>query len=450
MPARLTDVFLVPHRDGAVLHAPLHGVTALVNATAAAELRRFLDGGSSDGMSPRVRPLADALLARKPVEPAVPTGPFAPHLLGLLPTNDCNMRCLYCAPGAGSHDVSVMAPEVADAALGFQAAVVRREDFGSLSVYLFGGEPFVAWDLVQHCAATAERLSQRLGKPAWFTCTTNAFLPPERARWVARRLAFALVSLDGPADLHDRYRPSRGGGGTHAVVTRSLRIFAEEGLAYGLRCSVDAEVVARLPEIMEYYCTTFRPTKINLEPLVLHGRSLETGLAVPHPADFVNGVVAAARVARAHGVELKLTTAQTERLAQSNCAVAEDNFVVAPDGLIASCYGANHRGSEYAADYALGEIDRATLEVRIDQARVERARSYAVANIPRCRDCFCRYHCSGGCRLFHTAPFSTEPPGAMCLVTQRLTLWRILEQLTLHDAADRVRLDREELAGACA
>ena len=36
----------------------------------------------------------------------------------------------------------------------------------------------------------------------------------------------------------------------------------------------------------------------------------------------------------------------------------------------------------------------------------------------------------------------------MCWVTQKLTLWRILEQLTLFDEADRVGLETEEVAYA--
>lgn len=446
----LEDVFLVPHRGRYLLHAPLRGVTCLLSATAAAELRRLLTGGSADGVSPRAVRLAQELREREPCAVALRSGPFAPRQVCLLTTNDCNMRCLYCAPGAGSHDLGTMSEEVSEAALKYHADVVRRDGLKSFMVYYFGGEPLVAWKVVQRCDKAARRLAGELGRPLRSACTTNAFMAVEHARWVARHLTFALVSIDGPAELHNVYRPSRGGRSTHATVVRSLRIFEDEGFPYALRCSVDDRIVARLPEIVEYFCREFRPVKINLEPLVMHGRCLETGLRSPSPSAFVAGIVAAGKVAREHGVSLKLTTAQTERLAQSNCAVAEDNFVVAPDGLVSACFGANSRGSPHAREYAIGEVDPPARTVRIDQTRVDRVRSFAVANIPRCRTCFCRWHCSGGCRLFHTAPFSTERPGPMCLVTQRLTLWRILEQLRLFDEADRVTLEPGEVADGVA
>ncbi len=36
----------------------------------------------------------------------------------------------------------------------------------------------------------------------------------------------------------------------------------------------------------------------------------------------------------------------------------------------------------------------------------------------------------------------------MCMVTQKLTLWRILQHLQLFDEADRMRLDPEEARSA--
>ena len=53
--------FLVPHGKAYLLHAPLHGVTCLMSATTASELRQLLTGGESNGFSPRARRLAEDL-----------------------------------------------------------------------------------------------------------------------------------------------------------------------------------------------------------------------------------------------------------------------------------------------------------------------------------------------------------------------------------------------------
>ena len=101
MPSLLAEIYLVPFEDKFLLHAPLHGVTSLVNAAIAMELRACLKAGRVNGISTIARPLAVALLERDARVPAIRTGPFSPGGVSLLPTTDCNMRCLYCAPGAG-------------------------------------------------------------------------------------------------------------------------------------------------------------------------------------------------------------------------------------------------------------------------------------------------------------------------------------------------------------
>src|ERR1035437_5298356 len=102
MPSLLEEIYLVPFEDRFLLHAPLHGVTSLVNPPIATELRACLETGRLNGISATARPLGEALFEREARMPAIRTGPFSPGAVSLLPTLDCNLRCLYCAPGAGA------------------------------------------------------------------------------------------------------------------------------------------------------------------------------------------------------------------------------------------------------------------------------------------------------------------------------------------------------------
>ena len=102
----------------------------------------------------------------------------------------------------------------------------------------------------------------------------------------------------------------------------------------------------------------------------------------------------------------------------------------------------NHRSSPHCGTFAFGAIDQATGDTNIDEVRLQIVRSYAVSRIPRCQDCFSKWHCSGGCRVFQTVPFSQEPPNEMCAVTRALTKRRILTEMRLFDEAGEVRLER--------
>lgn len=443
------DIHFIPFNGKWLLHAPLHGVAACLNRAGADALRQAIAANTDTGLPEMLLDVWRRLTDKPCPTPAPPSGPFAPVQVGLLPTNDCNMRCIYCAVGAGTADRSTMSPEICDAALRYQAAVVQREGYRCFSVALFGGEPFFARTIVEQCAHRGRELADSLGVPFLFTGDTNAFMSAEYAGWIAEHLSYLLVSLDGPPDIQNTQRPAVGGGPTYGVVARNVEIFQDKGLSFALRCSVSDQIVERVPEIAAHFCERFRPKKINFEPLVVTGRCEENRLLPPHPGDFVRAVVEAGKIARQHGVPIKLSTAQPECIACSNCQVARDHFVVTPDGLAAACYGANHKESPYAPEYVIGAYNTLQDTIVINQERVEHLRSYGVENIPRCTTCFCKWHCAGGCRLHHTAPFCKEPPNALCLMTQRLTVWRILTDMGLYEEADKITLEREEVEEIC-
>jgi len=430
------DIFLIPVRERYLLHAPLQGLTALLNAAAAEQLQGILEGEGPSSVDLSLQPLADRLL-KEPARTLKPQeGPFAPRQLCLLLTNDCNLRCLYCAPAAGEAASLTMSRDICAAALAFFADVVARDKLPSYTLYFHGGEPFLRWDLMQFCIAEAERHAERLGVPFGASATTNAFLSAERAAWVAEHFDFAIVSLDGPPTLHDHFRPTISGQGSFEVVARTVKIFEDRGLDFGLRCTVERRTAALIPEIAEFFCHQFRPSVINFEPLVVSGRCAENNLEPPEAEEFIRGVIRAGSIARAQGIELMLTTAQTRRLARSNCEVAQDLCVVTPDGLISTCFGAHDRTSPHVDPFVIGEYDEAVGRFRIDEERLRTVRTFGVENIPRCRDCFCKWHCSGGCRIFHTPAFCDEPPVPLCEMTQKLTLWQLLCDLGFEEEAE--------------
>ena len=438
------DIFFEFYRDKCLVYAPLRNVAAWVNRTAGEMLQQSL-GNALPGVLPvALEPLREQLAQTPRKPPAPPEGTFAPRQVSFLPTNGCNMRCLYCAPAAGDRDTGVMPLEVCEAGLRYQAEVVQRFNYGSLTVSLFGGEPFCAWDQVRYIVETGKRLADELARPFIITADTNAFMSPTKAHWAAQNMNYLVVSLDGPRSIHDLNRPSATGSGTYDAVARTLDIFAAEGLGYTLRCTVSAGMVDLLPEIAGHFCQRFRPRNMNFEPLMRTGRCLESDLKTPGIPQYVNAVVAAGKVAREHGVGLKFGMVRPERLDCSSCLVACDHLVLAPDGLAAACYAADHRESEYAPLFSLGAYDFETRTLRIDQKRVELMRSYAVHDIPRCQGCFCQWHCAGGCRIHHSPPYCTDAPGAMCAATRRLTLWRILQDMGLSAEADQIRLEEEE------
>ncbi len=144
-------------------------------------------------------------------------------------TEQCNLRCGYCLHGNGldwvrPHREGAMSTEMAQAAV--REFLRRSRDVETPSISFYGGEPLLEFDLIREVV----ELVRREGASAdyRFVIDTNGTrLPGDVVDFVVRERIQLQISLDGPADLHDRHRCLRGGGPTHAMIVDGIRRLLE-------------------------------------------------------------------------------------------------------------------------------------------------------------------------------------------------------------------------------
>ena len=137
-------IFVVPVFDQWLLHAPLHGVTTLLNEAIIARLKDNLHSKNIENLSPRLK-----FISKHPSEaPRIRKGAPDPIFFGIIPTRACNMSCRYCAFGASEAGSEVMEHGLAIAAVDWMASHVKKNGKKNLKIHFFGGEPFVAPEVV--------------------------------------------------------------------------------------------------------------------------------------------------------------------------------------------------------------------------------------------------------------------------------------------------------------
>ena len=122
--------------------------------------------------------------------------------------------------------------------------------------YVFGwqgGEPsLMGLDFFQQVTAL-QRKYGRNGSVVANGLQTNATLLEDEFCAHFREYNFLVgVSLDGPADVHDRYRKYRDGHGTHADVLRGLERLRRHEVEFNVLTLVSAANVKRGVEIYRY------------------------------------------------------------------------------------------------------------------------------------------------------------------------------------------------------
>lgn len=169
-----------------------------------------------------------------------------PFVVSVVPTVGCNFDCPYCyedkTPG-------FMQAEVAEA---IEALVVSQLHRGHVHVAWFGGEPLLAARqlldlsdrLIARCAAAGAGYSAEIVTNGWYLDGSMA------RELAARRVASAQVTIDGPPQLHDRYRPHANGAPTYERIMANLAE-AVDHVQVNLRVNVDRGNVAGLDELLD-------------------------------------------------------------------------------------------------------------------------------------------------------------------------------------------------------
>lgn len=171
-------------------------------------------------------------------------------------SGSCNMRCRYCfytdeaehraTASMGRMSVQTMHVLV-DRALAWAD--------GDCTFAFQGGEPSLAGlDFFRSFTDYVSAHPNPKGIRVHYAFQTNGYALDERwAEWFASHRVLVGVSLDGPKELHDRYRVDREGKGTFNRVMAFIRLLERHGVEFNLLTVVSAANVRRGRQVYEFF-----------------------------------------------------------------------------------------------------------------------------------------------------------------------------------------------------
>ena len=223
-------------------------------------------------LTPR-RPVAGSSAPQGP--PSTMRVPF--HVLAKPTGPICNLDCEYCFflskeslyPG----DRFRMADDLLEEYL---RQFIGSQPDGEVTVAWQGGEPtLMGVDFFRRAVEMAEGI-RRPGQRLQHTIQTNGtLLTDEWCELLARHRFLVGISIDGPPELHDRYRVDKRGGPTSDKVLRGLRLLQAHGVDVNVLCTVHAANQDRPLDVYRYFRDELGITFIQFIPIV--ERENETG-----------------------------------------------------------------------------------------------------------------------------------------------------------------------------
>ncbi|HQO77972.1 MAG TPA: geopeptide radical SAM maturase [Thermodesulfobacteriota bacterium] len=136
---------------------------------------------------------------------------------------DCNFACRYCYEGERKGNL-YMSPDTAEALVTFVANEFP-ETKRSLTIDFYGGEPLLSVDMLTSISRRLKARSESSGGSYRFTLVTNGSLLKRRVveSLVPLGLHSVRITLDGPAENHNLYRPFKTGAGSFDTLIRNIK-----------------------------------------------------------------------------------------------------------------------------------------------------------------------------------------------------------------------------------
>ena len=326
--------------------------------------------------------------------------------------HDCNLACKYCFAEEGEYHGrrALMSFEIGKKALDF--LIANSGNRVNLEVDFFGGEPLMNWDVVKQLVKYGRSREKECNKKFRFTITTNGvLLNDEIMDFCNREMSNVVLSLDGRKEVNDRMRPFRNGSGSYDLIVPKFQKFAESRGTkdYFVRGTFTRNNLDFSKDVLHFADLGFK--KLSIEPVVADPKEPYSIREEDLPQimeeydrlakEFIKRKKEGRGFQFFHFmIDLNQGPCVAKRL--SGCGSGTEYLAVTPWGDFYPCH--QFVGME---DFLLGNVDEGITNTKVRD-------EFKLCNVyarEKCRDCFARFYCSGGCAA-NAYNFSGDITGA--------------------------------------
>ena len=312
--------------------------------------------------------------------------------------HDCNLACRYCFAEEGEYHGrrALMSYEVGKKALDF--LIANSGSRRNLEVDFFGGEPLMNWQVVKDLVAYGREQEKLHDKHFRFTVTTNGVLLNDEVQdFVNKEMDNVVLSLDGRKEINDKMRPFRNGTGSYDLIVPKFQKLADSRNQerYYIRGTFTRNNLDFSNDILHYADLGFK--QMSIEPVVGDETDPYAIREEDLPQIFEEydklAKVMIEREKEGKGfnffhfmIDLKGGPCIYKRL--SGCGSGTEYLSVTPWGDLYPCH--QFVGQD---EFLMGNVDEGITKPEI----ADEFRSCSVYSKDKCRNCFAKFYCSGGC-----------------------------------------------------
>jgi len=315
------------------------------------------------------------------------------RFLTLNVTQICNLHCTYCAAGGDGTFGDAIAKISIEKTLPQIKFFLDRLPAGlSFNVSFLGGEPLLYAEGLEMIAKyIAEVAPER--KVNYTIITNGTLLTDKNVELLARMKATVTISLDGPAEINDRMRPTKNGTSSTAMIVKGLeKVLARKSefshvMIHGVFDSQNMELVKAYEFYSQFavdsYDFSFSVSDNNPRATEEYMKQMTQVAALA----YAKGGELALRKIR--GFEQHFQSLDQQRRTENYCGAGKSFLMIDARNQIYTCpWDVNDKKEQVGQGV---ELNEAALE----------AYQKPILEQNKCENCWARFLCGGGCMFAH-------------------------------------------------
>lgn len=377
--------------DVCIVYAPLNGNMTLATRKMVEELEQSANGNNQSEEQLK-------LLQKLTQEGGFPVYrlPKSPHemfQIDILSNYTCNFKCIYCYSAAGRSSQQAKFEDI-KAVIDYLFKSGKKQINPYIINFSGGGEPLLSFPLIQQTISYIHEVTAGTDYRYSLGVVTNgSLLTEDIALYFKENVVDVAVSFEILEDLQNKER------GSYDKVSKNIDMLNRLEVPFGIRTTFTLESVTRMSEMVE---------ELHIRYPYLRKVVYDTVLApalFPTPQDletyydnFINGFYAAKALGAKY--DILVQSIAVEMLQMVRDRTCQGKIVLTPSGSISSCARVSSPKETLYNEHIYGEIKDGKL--LMDEQRFSDIMSECnIYSQEICHNCFAKWNCGGGCRLFN-------------------------------------------------
>ena len=280
-----------------------------------------------------------------------------------------------------------------DKALNSVGDLAKYKNKKTIYIQFFGGEPTLRPDLINYTIDKTKTILKDFNVE--FGVTTNGVFNQNIVDLLVDNNFTTTISMDGLPQFQDDQRIKVDGSGTSLDVEKSIKALIAKGIKIIIRITVTKGMINNFKEIVDYL-QDLGIEFIHFEPVTKGGRANDesSNISRPDPNIYAEKLLEVIEYAKTKKVNI-LTSTLMNAMSPSYTfcdAVGKNKLAITYEGLLTSCLGVQSQEHPLAPQFVMKDDN-------LNNWLNSKFTSYvgATSCIEKCKNCFARYICAGGC-----------------------------------------------------